>query len=71
MGGRAGGPGVRKAHIPRGPLQSWRPSPLASSERERVGCLGVQWGPAQLHVKHPLLSARTRLPRLSASVLGC
>ena len=45
-----------KGHIPRGPLHSWAPSPLASSERERAGCLGVQWGPARLHVKHPYLA---------------
>ena len=30
-----------KGHIPRGPLHSWAPSPLASSEREHAGCLGV------------------------------
>ena len=30
-----------KSHIPRGPLHSWAPSPLASSERERAGCLGA------------------------------
>ena len=30
-----------KGHIPRGPLHSWAPSPLASSKRERAGCLGV------------------------------
>ena len=45
-----------KGHIPRGPLHSWAPNPLASSERERAGCLGVQWGPARLHVKHPYLA---------------
>ena len=42
-GGRADkrvGLGI-KGHIPRGPLHSWAPSPLASSERECVGCLGV------------------------------
>ena len=45
-----------KGHIPRGPLHSWAPSPLASSERERAGCLGVQWSPARLHVKHLYLA---------------
>ena len=30
-----------KGHIPRGPFHSWMPSPLALSERECVGCLGV------------------------------
>ena len=44
-----------KGHIPRGPLHSWAPILLASSERERVGCLGVQWGPPLFHVKHPYL----------------
>ena len=34
-----------KGHIPRGWVHSWAPSPLASSERECVGCLRVQWGP--------------------------
>ena len=67
---RTGGRGVRwsgrradervslglKGHIPRGPLHSWAPSPLASSERERAGCLGVQWGPARLHIKHSYLA---------------
>ena len=41
-----------KGHIPRGPLHPSAPSPLASSERERAGCLGVQWGPPRFHVKH-------------------
>ena len=45
-----------KGHIPQGPLHSWAPSPLASSERERAGCVGVQWGLARLHVKHPYLA---------------
>ena len=45
-----------KGHIPQGPLHSWAPSPLASSERERAGCLGVQWGPPLFHVKHPYLA---------------
>ena len=31
-----------KGHIPRGWVHSWAPSSLASSERECVGCLGVQ-----------------------------
>ena len=45
-----------KGHIPRGPFHSWAPSPLASSERECVGCLGVQWGLVGFHVKHPYLA---------------
>ena len=45
-----------KNHIPRGPLHSWAPSPLASSERECAGCLGVLWGPARFHVKHSYLA---------------
>ena len=45
-----------KGHIPRGPFHSWAPSPLASSERECTGCLGVQWGPVRFHVKHPYLA---------------
>ena len=58
MGGQANervGLGL-KGHIPRGPLHSWAPSPLASSEHERAGCLGVQWGPPLFHVKHPYLA---------------
>ena len=45
-----------KGHIPRGPLHSWAPSSLASSERERAWCLGVQWGPPLFQVKHPYLA---------------
>ena len=45
-----------KGHIPRGWIHSWVPSPLASSEHECVGCLGVQWGPVRFHVKHPYLA---------------
>ena len=30
-----------KGHIPPIPFHSWAPSPLASSERECAGCLGV------------------------------
>ena len=41
-----------KGHIPRGWVHSWAPSPLALSERECAGCLGVQWGPIRFHVKH-------------------
>ena len=44
-----------KGHIPRGWVHSWAPSPLASSERECAGCLGVQWGPVRFHVRHPYL----------------
>ena len=47
-----------KGHIPRSPLHSWAPSPLASSERECAGCLGMQWGPVRFHVKHPYLAPR-------------
>ena len=47
-----------KGHIPRGWIHSWAPSPLASSERECAGCLGVQWNPVQSHVKHPYLAPR-------------
>ena len=47
-----------KGHIPRGPLHSWVPSPLASSEHEHVGCLGVQWDPPLFHIKHPYLAPR-------------
>ena len=57
-GGRANervGVGL-KGHIPRGPFHSWAPSPLASSERECVGCLGVQWGLVGFHIKHPYLA---------------
>ena len=45
-----------KGHIPQGWVHSWAPSPLASSERECVGCLGVQWNPVRFHVKHPYLA---------------
>ena len=45
-----------KGHIPRGPLHFWAPSPLALSERERTGCLGVQWGRPLFQVKHPYLA---------------
>ena len=45
-----------KGHIPRGPFHSWAPSPLASSERECAGCLGVQWGPIGFSVKHLYLA---------------
>ena len=60
-GGRGGRADERvglglKGHIPRGPLHSWAPSPLASLERERIGCLGVQWGLGRFHVKHPYLA---------------
>ena len=45
-----------KGHIPRGPFHSWAPSPLASLERECLGCLGVQWGPIGFHVNPPYLA---------------
>ena len=54
MGGRAGGPGFKRPHSMR-PI-SRVPSPLALSERECVGCLGVQWSPVGFHVNHPYLA---------------
>ena len=34
-----------KGAIPPTSFHSWASNPLASSERECAGCLGVQWGP--------------------------
>ena len=42
-GRRGGGPGFKRRHSST-PFHSWAPSPLASSESECAGCLGVQWG---------------------------
>ena len=47
-----------KGAIPLTPFHSWAPSPLALSERECVGCLGVQWGPRGFPVKYPYLAPR-------------
>ena len=44
-----------KGQIPRGPFYSWAPSPLASSEHECAGCMGVQWGPVGFPVKYSYL----------------
>ena len=55
MGGRGGGPGFKRHHSST-PFHSWAPSPLASSERKCVGCLGVRWGPGGFPLKYLYLA---------------
>ena len=68
-GGRAGGPGFKRPH-------STRPTSLLGAQfaclvRARVRrVLGSAVGSSTIPRQTPVLSARTHLPRLSASVLG-
>ena len=68
-GGRAGGPGFKRPHSTRPTSLLGAPSAcLVRARARRV--LGNAVGSTTLPCQTPLLSARTHLPRLSASVLG-
>ena len=69
MGGRAGGPGFKRPHSTRlGSLLGAQSACLVRARVRRVprSVVGSSTIPRQI----PVLSARTHLPRLSASVLG-
>ena len=67
-GGRGGRPVFKRCHSST-PFHSWAPSPLASSERECVGCLGVHWGPGGFLLKHPYLAPK--LASFECEYAGC
>ena len=68
-GGRAGGPGFKRPHSTRPTsLLGAQSACLIKARARRV--LGSAVGSSMTPRQTPVLSARTRLPRLSASVLG-
>ena len=54
IGRRGGGLGFKRRHSST-PFHSWASSPLASSKRVCVGCLGVPWGPGGFPLKYSYL----------------
>ena len=69
LGGRAGGPGFKRPHSTRPTsLLGAQSACLVRARARRVP--GTAVGSSTTPRQTPILSARTRLPRLSASVLG-